>query len=81
MSNVEFDTDLDNNPRYAQQASAGAISSRNGAYGHPQSRGMAGWLVAHGIVSGDSSAKTVLIGIVCINFLAAALILYFFVLR
>jgi hypothetical protein len=75
MSNVEFDTDTDNNPLY---------SSRTG-YGRNQAQsvgsvGMAHWLISHGIINSESGAKTILIGIVCINFIAMGLVLYFFVL-
>jgi hypothetical protein len=82
MSNVEFDSDIDNNPRYARRVPApGALPNQYSQYGQPQVHGgMTGWLVRHGIVSGDSGAKTVLIGIVCINFIAMGFVLYFFVL-
>jgi hypothetical protein len=83
MSDVEFDTDQDN-PRYRSQASSGVSfdhAGESGIYGQPQKRGMAGWLVRHGVVSGDSGAKSILIGIVCINFIISAFIIYYFVLR
>jgi hypothetical protein len=75
MSNVEFDTDTDNNPLY---------SSRTG-YGQNQSKsvgsvGMSRWLISHGLVNSESGAKAILIGIVCVNFIAMGLVLYFFVL-
>jgi hypothetical protein len=41
---------------------------------------MARWLINHGIIDSDSGAKVILIGIVCVNFIAMGLILYFFVL-
>jgi hypothetical protein len=75
MSNVEFDTDTDNNPLY---------SSRTG-YGQNQARsvgsvGMAHWLISHGLVNSESGAKSILIGVVAVNFILMGLVLYFFVL-
>jgi hypothetical protein len=81
MSNVEFDTDKDNNPRYAPRASSSVGTPLQ--YGQTQSIGsvgMARWLIRHGIISGDSGAKVILVGIVCLNFIAMGIILYFFVL-
>lgn len=79
MSNVEFETDMDSNPRYASRS--GSIGPAS--FGHGQSIGsvgMARWLINHGIIDSDSGAKVILIGIVCVNFIAMGLILYFFVL-
>ena len=43
--------------------------------------GMTGWLVRHGFINSDSGAKVILGAIVCINFIAAGLIMYFLVLH
>jgi len=46
----------------------------------PQVPGMAAWLQRKGLIREEASAKSVLLGIVVFNFLAAGLIFYFFVL-
>lgn len=48
--------------------------------GQPQTGfGMAGWLMQKGIIRDESQAKTLLLGVVCFNFILMALIFYFFV--
>ncbi len=42
---------------------------------------MTGWLIRNGFINGESGAKVVLVSVVSINFIFAALIIYFFVLR
>jgi len=46
-----------------------------------QARGMAGWLVKKGIIKNEANAKNVLVGIVFFDFIIAAVIVYFFVLK
>lgn len=48
-------------------------------YYQPQSTGMAAWLVKKGIISNESQAGAILVGVVFLNFLLTALIIYFFV--
>jgi hypothetical protein len=67
--NVQFDMD--------QQ---GKFTSR-ALLGSSQIPGMAAWLVKKGIIKNESSAKGVLVAIVIGDFIVAALVIYFFVLR
>ena len=76
MSNIEFEADAQNNPHYGAVGKSGFNIS-----GAPQQPGMVKWLTSHGILSSDSAAKSFLIGVVVVNFVANALILYFYVLR
>ncbi|MDD5165655.1 MAG: hypothetical protein PHG25_03960 [Candidatus Pacebacteria bacterium] len=85
MSDIQFEADVDNNPRYANRAVGhGAVGgpqismSQSGGTSHI---GMVNWLIRHGIIRGESGAKTLLIALIAINFIATGLILYFFVLR
>ncbi len=79
--NVQFDEDQVGLPRRTTgQVRPGPFVAANN-FGQPQSTGMAGWLVRHGIMNSDSGAKVALVGVVCINFIVAGLVLYFFVLR
>ena len=68
MDNVEFEGD---------QKPISSFATRTPA-GQPETLGMASWFKRHGLVSENSSGKGVLVGIVIFNFVAAALILYFF---
>jgi hypothetical protein len=80
MSDVEFDTDIQGNPRYSSPTKSGGSSV---PFGQPQSIesvGMARWLIRHGVVNSDSGAKVILVGVVCVNFIAMGLILYLYVL-
>jgi hypothetical protein len=86
MSDIEFDADIQGNPRYGNRPVNGVNitgGGMGGQYVQPGASriGMVNWLIRHGIITGESSAKTLLIGLVVFNFVAAGLILYFFVLR
>ncbi len=87
MSDIEFESDIDNNPRYNNRnsgASHGANLMSNvyaPSSGASSNVGMANWLVRHGIISSDSGAKVFLIAIVMINFIATGFIMYFYVLH
>ena len=79
MSDVEFEADIKGNPLYkarSQMQSGMKVTQ----FGQPKV-GMVNWLVSHGIISSESGAKSFLIGLIMINFIATGLILYFFVLR
>ncbi len=85
MSDIQFEADVDNNPRYANKA-AGHGTMGGPQMGVSQSAGpshiaMVNWLIRHGIIRGESGAKSLLIALIAINFIATGLILYFFVLR
>ncbi len=80
MSDVEFDTDIQGNPAYGSRSGLSQSQIPRGQGQSVGSVGMARWLMRHGIIDSESGAKAVLIGIVCVNFVAMALILYFFVL-
>ena len=81
MSNVEFDTDMQLNPRYAQQRPNSPGQMQQSSLNQPQAKGMVGWLIKHGIIDSDAGARAILFGVVIFNFLVAAFIIYFFVLR
>ncbi|HTK33487.1 MAG TPA: hypothetical protein VL335_03005 [Candidatus Paceibacterota bacterium] len=84
MSDIEFEADFDNNPHRRAQAaytSMGGGASQMGQVQGGSHIGMVNWLIRHGIITGESSAKAFLIGLISINFIATGLILYFFVLR
>jgi hypothetical protein len=49
--------------------------------GQSQVPGMAAWLMKKGIIKNESSAKGVLVGIIIADFVIAAIIIYFFVLK
>lgn len=72
MSNVEFDTDTDNNPLYSSRTGFGQNQSRSVG-----SVGMAHWLINHGFVNDESGAKALLVGFVCVNLIITGLVLYF----
>lgn len=78
---VQFDEDQVGVQKRSARPGMPSSMSAGPAFGQSQSTGMAGWLIRHGIMSSDSGAKFILMGIVCINFIAAGLIIYFFVLR
>ncbi len=82
MSDIQFEADFENNPhRPAHAANNSAGMPQVGQPQGPSHIGMVNWLIKHGIISGESSAKAVLIGLISINFIATAVILYFFVFR
>lgn len=66
---VEFENDYRPTTQFTQQ----------GFPGQQSGRGMAGWLVKKGIINDESQAKGILVGVVCFNFLAMAVIFYIFV--
>ena len=70
MSNIEFESDVQNGSRLSNTSSKGKSNV-----------GMANWLVRHGIISSDSTAKGILVAFIAINFIATGLILYFYVLH
>jgi hypothetical protein len=47
--------------------------------GQPQVPGMASWLMKKGIIKEESKAGGVLIGLVVFNFVATAILIYYFV--
>jgi len=69
MQNVEFEADNMLSQRDVRQVS------------NVSSVGMANWLIRHGLISSDSGAKVVLISFIAVNFIATALIMYFYVLQ
>jgi hypothetical protein len=83
MSDIEFDADIQGNPHYASRTSVPGSMQAPQFNMHPgeSNVGMVRWLIRHGIISGESSAKFFLIGLICFNFVIAGLIMYFFVLR
>lgn len=74
-SRVEFDTDLQTGQQYAGKPGGMYVSSKGGSRS-----GMTGWLTRMGIANDERGAKAILIAIVVVNFIAAGLITYFFVL-
>ncbi len=78
-NNVQFDEDEITRPRRAVTGN----STKNTPQFMQSSRsgGMTAWLVRHGLITSESSAKFILLSVVFINFLAAGLIIYFFVLK
>ena len=68
---IEFDTD----------DQARQFASSRQFPGESRSPGMAGWLARHGIIKDESSAGPILIGIVVLNFILAAAVIYFFVFK
>jgi hypothetical protein len=81
---IEFDTDQQGLP----SASASSYGSKYDSqftsrtvFGQQEVPGMAAWLIRKGIISNESQAKALLISLVCINFIIAALVIYFFVLK
>jgi hypothetical protein len=80
-SNVQFDEDQVGMPKSSPgRGQPMSFAASNFAQSAPPS-GMSAWLIRHGIMRSDSGAKVMLGAIVCINFIAAGLILYFFVLH
>lgn len=53
-------------------------------YGHPQynnasvPRGMAGWLMRHGLATSSSTAQVILVGIVIVNIIITYFVIRFF---
>ena len=82
---VEFDTDVEtrNLGRYSSHNNAGygPNTGYGGGYEAPRLPGMAGWLVARGIIRSESGAHAFMLGIIAFNFIVAGLIIYFFVLK
>ncbi len=58
----------------------GKFTSR-AVLGQSQVPGMAAWLVKKGIIKDESNAKGILVAIVVADFVIAALVIYFFVLK
>ena len=77
--NVQFDSD-DQQAALMKARSAAGFTSR-AVLGQSQVPGMATWLLKKGIIKNESNAKGILIAIVIADFVVAALVIYFFVLR
>lgn len=69
---VEFEGDY----RRSQQP---LVSGMNPMIGQNSQSGMTGWLMRKGIISTESQAKAVLLGIVIMNFTLIILIIIFFI--
>ena len=76
-NHIEFDTDEQG------MSSVGGLSpfTSREIFGQPEVPGMAAWLIRKGIISTESQAKGILVGIIVIDFVIAGLVLYFFVLK
>jgi hypothetical protein len=72
---VEFDTDVQVRQQYAGKPGSMHVSAKGGDRG-----GLTGWLTKMGIANDERGAKVILIVIICVNFLIAAAVTYFFVL-
>ncbi|MEI6057554.1 MAG: hypothetical protein WCQ60_01100 [bacterium] len=80
INDVQFDEDQVGMPHtVGGHAGPTSFAAANSARQAPT--GMSAWLVRHGIMNSDSSAKVLLGIFICINFIAAGCIMYFFVLR
>ncbi len=64
---VEFESDQFQNPYRSRTV-----------LGQPQVPSMASWLIKRGIIKDESKAGSVLIGLVVFNFLATAVLIYYF---
>ena len=69
MSNVEFEADNMNLNRTGKGGSFG---------GYPKSKGMIGWLIAHGVVRSENMGQTFLVSFAAVNFLLSFIILKYF---
>ena len=79
MSNgVQFDEDQNS---MGMRPRNSGFSPAPAAFGQSQVPGMAGWLIKKGIIKTESGAKGFLVGVVFFDFIIAALVIYFFVLR
>jgi hypothetical protein len=76
--NVQFDEDQSG---LATRAHNIANFAQPGGFGQSQVPGMAGWLVKKGIIKTEAGAKNFLVGVVIADFIAAAIVIYFFVLK
>jgi hypothetical protein len=72
-SDVEFDTDIQNNPRTYPRNNLGIPTAMTTS----QRRGMAGWLVKKGVAKDESQATSILVGVMIVNLILIALILYY----
>ena len=80
MSDVEFDTDIQGNPKYGSRSDWPDRQLPSAKPNPSDQSAWPGWLIRHGIINSESGAKSLLIGIVVFNFIAMGLIIYFFVL-
>jgi hypothetical protein len=83
MSDVEFDTDMNSGSRYAPGISQSSPSSRNAgnpSYGGQQAKGMAGWLMRHGLAKSPQSAEILLVVVVIVDIIATFAIIKYFLL-
>jgi hypothetical protein len=76
---IEFDTDQQGLPS-ASSSGSSQFTSRS-VFGQPEVPGMAAWLIRKGIISNESQAKGLLVGIVIVDFIIAGIIFYFFVIK
>ncbi len=67
---VEFEQDYKPTTSYTSRT----------VFGQPQVPGMAAWLMRKGVIKEESQAKSVLIGIMIINFVVMGFVIYKFVL-
>jgi hypothetical protein len=76
--NVQFDEDQNG---LANRAHNMANFSQSTGFGQSETPGMAGWLVKKGIIKTEAGAKNFLVGVVIADFIVAAVVIYFFVLK
>jgi len=72
-SGVEFDED---NMTYARPGVRPGMAG--GGYVPARERGMAGWLIRHGLAKSNSSAQIVMIGVVIVNAIIMFVLIKFF---
>jgi hypothetical protein len=70
MSNIEFEGDVNQGTQFAPGANP---------YVQNTSGGMAAWLVKRGIISDESQAKGILLGLVVVNLVVTAVVIYYFI--
>jgi hypothetical protein len=77
-NHIEFDTDQQGLP---SSASLPSQFTSHEVFGRPEVPGMAAWLIRKGIISNETQAKAILIGIIVIDFIIAGIIFYYFVIK
>jgi hypothetical protein len=75
---IEFDTDEQG---MSANASASSQFTSRSVFGKQEVPGMAAWLMKKGIISNETQAKGILIGIVVVDFIIAGIIFYYFVIK
>ncbi len=77
MSNVEFENDFSpGQPSTSQQFTS---AQQNYYPQNNSTRGMAGWLLKKGIISDESQAKGILLGVVVFNVIVTIIVIYYFI--